>query len=96
MTLPKKIFWGGGGIVSKMNYLIAPKFLVQDDHYKTKNMVTSFFFFNSYSSFTKKSQFLYCSILKSMKCRLNTPLLCTHALTYSAVTEESVRRSNLS
>ena len=33
---------GGGGIVSKMNYLIAPKFLVQDNHYKTKNMVTSF------------------------------------------------------
>ena len=49
MTLPIYIyiFWGGGGgegIVSKMNYLIAPKFLVQDDHYKTKNMVTSFFF----------------------------------------------------
>ena len=43
-------FWGGGGgggggIVSKINYLIAPKILVQDDHYKTKNMVTSFFFF---------------------------------------------------
>ena len=33
---------GGRGIVSKMNYLIAPKILVQDDHYKTKNMVTSF------------------------------------------------------
>ena len=33
---------GGGGIVSN---LIAPKFLVQDDHCKTKNMVTSFFFF---------------------------------------------------
>ena len=55
-------FWGGGGgggggIVSKMNYLIAPKNLVQDDHYKTKNMVTSFFiFFYNYSSFTKKSQ----------------------------------------
>ena len=32
---------GGGDIVSKMNYLITPKFLVQDDHYKTKNMVTS-------------------------------------------------------
>ena len=48
MTLQIFFFWGGGGggrIVSKMNYLIAPKFLVQDDHYKTKNMVTSFFYF---------------------------------------------------
>ena len=36
---------GGGGIVSKINYLIAPKFLVQDDHYKTKYMVTSFYFY---------------------------------------------------
>ena len=48
---------GGGRVVSKMNYLIAPKFLVQDDHYKTKNMVTSFLnIFYNYSSFTKKSQ----------------------------------------
>ena len=39
---------GGGEIVSKMNYfyLIAPKFLVQDDHCKTKHMVASFFFFS--------------------------------------------------
>ena len=49
MTLPIFFLGGGGGrgggIVSKMNYLIAPKFLVQDDRYKTKNMVTSFLFF---------------------------------------------------
>ena len=87
--------FGGGEIVSKMNYfyLIAPKFLVQDDHCKTKHMVASFFFFFIIIPHSQRNpaQFLYCSILKSLKCRLDTPLLCTHALTYSAVTEESVR-----